>query len=97
MSFLRSAYLAVDELPPKPDPQTGEPKPPQAPGFIGTKNPNARDRITDPAHTPSPPAGQGPVLAWYKSSQRGAILLCVGIFIFIAIGVTVDQASASGG
>lgn len=88
---LRPSYLAASELPPRPDPQTGQPMPPHAPGFIGTTAPDPRGRILDPAQAPAPPPGQGQVLAWYKSSRRGALLLAVGIFALITAGVFAAQ------
>ncbi len=64
-------------LPPIPDQETGLPRPPRAPGRgrVTDASPKPdRDRVTDPAQAPSPPPGQGPVLAWYCGSVRGAIV-----------------------
>lgn len=62
-------------LPPRPDRETGLPRPPHAPSFIGNRRPAQRDpdRETRLSAKPAPPDGQGPVLAWYKSSRRGAL------------------------
>ena len=67
-------YLGLDQLPPKPDPVTGQPRPPRAPGRTarGTGKGNA-DRDDDLADAPVPPVGQGPVLSWYRSSRSYAV------------------------
>jgi len=68
--------LAAEELPPRPDPSTGLPRPPRAPGFIGVDMP-AEDspiREQDQALAPSPPPGQSPVLVWYRESRRGTVI-----------------------
>jgi hypothetical protein len=88
---LHPTYLNVSELPPRPEQQTGEPRPPRAPGFIGTGKPDTRDRLADPAQAPAPPPGQGPVLAWYKSSRRGAFVLALTIFVLITAGIYFAQ------
>jgi len=74
-------YLCVEELPPRPDPSTGLPRPPRAPGFIGADVPveNSVIRERDPAWQPSPPPGQSPVLVWYRESRRGSV---IGAVIF---------------
>lgn len=85
----RPRYITVSELPPRPDPQTGQPKPPPAPGFMGTDKPDKKNPITDPSQAPSPPPGQGPVLAWYKTSRLGAIVAALatcGTFGLITFG-----------
>ena len=87
------AYLSASELPPKPDPVTGEPRPPRAPRYSRKKRPKERDRdrITDPAQAPSPPEGQGPVLAWYKPSRRMTWGVGVTSFALITVGITLMQ------
>jgi hypothetical protein len=62
----RGRYLGVDELPARPDPSTGLPRPPHAPAYVRGADPGQRD----PADAPSPPPGQGPVLAWYQANCR---------------------------
>lgn len=90
--ILRPSYLRVAELPARPDPWTGQPRPPHAPGFAGSDRPDKRDRITDPAKAPAAPEGQGPVLAWYKSSRRGAFKVsAVALLVLCPLGVTIDQ------
>ncbi|MGH3519497.1 MAG: hypothetical protein ACRDQ7_19175 [Haloechinothrix sp.] len=78
-------------LPPRPDPQTGEPFPPQGRSFLGsdTKPEDDPDRETRLAHRPEPPEGMGPVLAWHKENLRGKaglFLTTVGIFV---VGLTI--------
>jgi hypothetical protein len=79
-------------LPPKPDPETGQPRPPHAPSFIGNRQQPDQDlsRETRLSAKPQAPDGQGPVLAWYRSSRRGAwsagivgVILIVGILFVI--------------
>jgi hypothetical protein len=74
-------YLAAEELPPRPAPSTGLPRPPRAPGFIGVDI-SAEDSVIrerDQALAPGPPPGQSPVLVWYRESRRGSI---IGILTF---------------
>lgn len=73
----------ADELPPRPDPQTGEPFPPHAPGYVGSA---WRRRSAPRGDRPEPPtAGLGPALAWYQTSARSNILGYVVIVITFAI------------
>lgn len=74
-------------LPPRPDPQTGEPRPPHAPLFMGKRTPVELDpnRETRLSRKPQPPEGQGPVLAWYAASWRGAISFFVGMFVLLFV------------
>lgn len=88
---LRPTYLTVSELPLRPDLQTGEPRPPRAPGFIGAVKSDKQNRITDPAQAPTPPPGKGPVLAWYKSSRRGAFLVALSVFVLGTVGIYFAQ------
>lgn len=69
-------YLSPDQLPPKPDPLTGLPRPPHAPRYAKREqDPKLdRNRETDPAKAPAAPDGQGPVLAWYRQSRRDRTL-----------------------
>ncbi|MHA6798921.1 hypothetical protein [Bounagaea algeriensis] len=87
-------FMATSELPPKPDPVSGEPRPPRAPGFNkGDKPPKDQDRDRDQSirRMPSPPEGEGRMLEWYRHSQRNAILGGLLGFVFIVIGVTLLQ------
>lgn len=70
-------YLRVDELPPRPDPSTGHPRPPQAPGFLHYEMKDYREQ--DLAFKPSPPPGQGPVLAWRQDSHSGSLKFAISM------------------
>jgi hypothetical protein len=75
-------YLAPAALPPVPDPATGLPRPPHAPGHASARPAKAdRRRVSDPAKAPDSPLGQGPVLAWYATTRRYAVQLGVGAFL----------------
>lgn len=66
----------ADGLPPRPDPQTGEPFPPPGLSYFGSKdtaperNPYRESRIS---HKPHPPPNSGPVLAWHRENRTGKI------------------------
>lgn len=87
-------FLAVSELPPKPDPISGEPRPPRAPGFHKEDKPpkdQDRDRDQTIRRMPTPPDGEGRMLEWYRHSQRNAIMVGLMGLAIIAIGLTVVQ------
>src|SRR5579884_1336655 len=77
-------YMASCELPPRPDPGTGLPRPPHAPAYVGDDTPADRDPYRARGRPPSPPPGQGPVLAWYRASRRGALTAAAFAFALIA-------------
>lgn len=84
----------VPELPPRPDPETGEPFPPPGRGWRGYKGTevapeHARDRETRLSHKPEPPPGRGRVLVWHKESKRGKLVLFVGSLALLAGGLSV--------
>lgn len=86
--LMQRRYLQVKDLPPRPDPVTGLPRPPRARGFIGPDVPKdvSLFRERDPALQPSPPPGQSPVLVWYRESRRGAVIAAVMI-VLLAAGI----------
>ena len=87
-------FLAVGELPPKPDRDTGDPRPPRAPGFLykeKSAEEENRGRVTDPDKVPAPPDGEGPLLAWFKASRRRALLVTAWGLLLYPLGVTVLQ------
>lgn len=83
-----------EQLPPRPDQWSGEPRPPRAPGFIQQdKPPKEQDSERDRSEQrkPTPPKGQGPVLEWYRHSQRYAIGMGVAAFFVIGILIGLRQ------
>lgn len=87
-------FLAVSELPPKPDPISGEPRPPRAPGFHKADKPpkdEDRDRDQTIRRMPTPPEGEGRMLEWYRHSQRSATLGGLIAFVIAVVGLTLMQ------
>lgn len=94
MDMSTSPFLSASELPPKPDPSTGEPRPPRAPKYSKPNKPakeNDKDRVSDPSKAPEPPEGQGPVLAWYKPSRRQKWGVGGTGFVLLVVGITLMQ------
>ena len=82
-------FNAAVGLPPKPDAESGQPFPPHAPGYIRADRGRPeldRGRDTKLSQKPTPPPGQGPTLAWYRSSRRKALIFA-GALVVVAIGV----------
>jgi hypothetical protein len=94
--MVQRRYLAVEELPPRPDPSTGLPRPPGAPGFIGVDVPVNESviREQDQALAPSPPPGQSPVLVWYRESSRGSVISTVVVVLLAATILTLSRGTA---
>lgn len=87
-------FLSVEDLPPKPDPNTGEPRPPMAPEFRqGKLAEKSRDanRVNEASAKPSPPSGQGPAFAWYQPSRHKQAITGLTAFFVQIIGLTVLQ------
>ncbi|WP_438388963.1 hypothetical protein [Actinopolyspora saharensis] len=87
-------FRAASELPPKPDPVTGEPRPPRAPGFHKENKPpkeQDRDRDQSTRRMPTPPEGEGRMLEWYRHSQRSAITGGVIAFVISVVALTLMQ------
>lgn len=82
----RTRYMDPAALPPIPDPQTGLPRPPHAPGR--SRVAQATQSESDSAQRPAPPPGQGPVLAWYHSTRWSAIIAGLCGFAATALLVT---------
>jgi hypothetical protein len=81
----------LDELPPRPDPVTGLPEPPRAPGIPEDAPPPEKNsgRERDPLLAPKPPRGQGPLLFWFRL-RRGYTLglaTCCGVFTMLLAGI----------
>jgi hypothetical protein len=71
-----------------PDRETGLPRPPRAPNFLGNRLPPEDDLSRDSrlSGKPQPPDDQGPVLAWYRSSRRGAVSAgIVGVVVIVGV------------
>jgi len=91
--MVQRRYLAADDLPPRPNPSTGLPRPPRAPGFIGLDIP-AEDSVIreqDQALAPDPPPGQTPVLVWYRDSRRGSVIGTLAFGLALAGIVTLTR------
>ncbi|OLT40689.1 hypothetical protein BJF85_06100 [Saccharomonospora sp. CUA-673] len=80
-------------LPPRPDPETGEPFPPHGLGWTGKDRAPEQDRNRELrlSHKPSPPEGRGPVLAWHKSNKRGKVAVFAASMAILIVGMTFIQ------
>lgn len=76
--------MDLAELPPRPDPSTGEPRPPRAPGTSGDHRP--QDHQYEPHELPAPPPGQGPTLEHYRLSKRESMMTGLTGLAIIVIG-----------
>ena len=91
---MSTAPRTPEDLPPKPDASTGEPRPPRAPGFRKEEKPQKeldRDRDTRLSRKPTPPDDEGPVLVWYRHSRRNSFTIGSIAFFMIAGGITLLQ------
>lgn len=70
-------------LPPRPDPVTGEPRPPHAPRH--GDHPDGRPRATRAAR-PKPPPGCGPTLEWHVEGRTSALAVAA-VALAVMIGV----------
>lgn len=77
-------------LPPRPNPESGEPFPPHGLGWAGRDRTPEEDRSRELrlSHKPSPPEGRGPVLAWHKSNKRGKAALFAASMAILIVGTT---------
>jgi len=96
MSMPWVSYLNATELPARPDPRTGRPWPPHAPGYHGAETPDARDPQREQGEPPGSPPGQSPTLAWYRASRRNAATTMAIGFVFVAIVFTVGDWDLTG-
>ncbi len=94
------AYMDVAELPSKPDPLTGQPRPPRAPVPIGlfSKEKEEKplkehdaDREHDRRWCPSPPGGEGPLLEWYRASRWNALRSTAVLTLILFVGLCGEQ------
>jgi hypothetical protein len=80
------------ELPPRPDPLTGEPHPPPAPReWPG----HASEAERDPRRFGSWPKEQGPLLECYRPTKRGGISAAVGLVVIAVVGLTITTGDTS--
>lgn len=71
-------------LPPRPDPLTGEPRPPRAP--VEASHDEGFPEI-DPRRRPTKlPPGEGPMLEWYRVTNRYALALGALAAVFVFVG-----------
>lgn len=81
-----------DELPPKPDELTGEPRPPEAPLVESMgRTTHEQDHESSGKGKPDPPEGRGPVLEWHRDNQRAGIKYFFVGFLFIVIVGTIRE------
>lgn len=92
-----SIFLDESELPPKPAPETGEPRPPHAPFHQDfakkSEEQLRRERVTDPAKAPAPPEGHGPLLAWYRASWKEALKTAAWVVPFFPVALSLYRFS----
>lgn len=70
-------------LPPMPDNETGQPRPPRAPLALEWKYPTTTEE--DPSVVPAPPEGHGPALEWYY--KRGVPIWYTSVLIIALLAV----------
>lgn len=77
----------MPQVAPKPDVNTGEPRPPQAPVITTWENEGRTDRAS--AKFPPAPEGEGPVLEWYQQTEfglfKGGCALSFLLVVFLCI------------
>lgn len=82
------SYLSPADLPLKPHPIDGQPRPPQAPrGDFSRPATHGSDYDTDPTNAPAPPEGEGPVLARYRTSRVFGLKVAAFMFVLTTVGV----------
>ena len=85
--------MRADELPPRPDPETGEPQPPRAPAFRNTRPERTRQRFPNGSFSsaaeepPAPPEGEGPALVWEGSNPREQLKIGAIGFAVLVLGI----------
>ncbi len=88
----KARFLSIEELPPRPDPKTGLPRPPHAPGFLNFEfSKESGFRELDPALAPSPPSGQGQVLVWFRTTQYGSVLTAGAIALLFLVYTVIQK------
>lgn len=86
--------MRADELPPRPDPQTGEPRPPRAPAFSSSRPERTTQQFPNGSFSsaseepPESPDGEGPALAWESSNPREQLKIgAIGLAVLV-LGVS---------
>ncbi len=75
--------MRENDLPPKPDPQTGEPRPPHAPLEPDWKRPEDKHENGE-SKVPQSPEREGPILEWfYPTLGRGGAFIGIALVIFV--------------
>lgn len=74
-------YLDVNDLPPRPEPETGRPVPPHAPGYPVSDQEAYR---LDTTGAPAAPAGQGSTLAWVNRNRKDRLRVSAMGLVFMA-------------
>lgn len=78
--------MDIASLPPKPDIQTGQPRPPHAPLEAGNEQPGHR-REAAKSKVPQPPTAEGPLLEWFYPDRTtrlisGLFLSFLGLVVY---------------
>lgn len=85
----------VDDLPPKPDTQSGQPRPPKAPTV---KSSNEKPQPWNPKKVPQPPDGEGPPLEWSYHDARDRRwvfgITVVLLMVFLSVKTILDGEGA---
>jgi hypothetical protein len=80
--------MTAADLPARPDPATGEPMPPHAPGW--TRKAGTRPRLCDP-YLLDRPDGQERAIAGFLGRRRDALTVAAFWFVLIAFGLCIGN------
>lgn len=85
----RRAWHEFPGLPPRPDPDTGEPFPPHAPAYTGSDQSGSSEPglASGPFGPPAPPRGKGPPLAWHRDTALSNVFNYFLAAAILAIGI----------
>lgn len=78
------------ELPPKPDPQTGQPFPPEAPFYSGPELPQNQERgpmAGSPPRRAAAPDAMGPALAWRQIGAKDGVRGYLWSLVILIVGM----------
>lgn len=91
--MIPNPYMRRDELPPRPDPETGEPRPPQAPAFRSSRPARTKQPFPNGSYSsadeerPTRPEDGGPALVWKSPDQFRQVKVGALGFVVLALGV----------